>query len=289
MLLCFCTGLFAIAGTRYNTNDPATSTAQQAVAFIDSFKNLEPSAYWPNVRPAAFLQNIKENVEHPLVIYAGNGTNFCGYGALSYLLLQDDPLGYAKVMLQLYRDGRAHFGNSDFDPSEPVKKQAGRMRFKGMLDIHPADQLWFLTLADHFKGYLNFFNRKYDPGDEDRFWASVNYAKFNRMVRSLLHFKVHPRGTDLIRPSISDLYDYISTRLQSGKVVLYINNRIVHKKKHEKIKLKVPTHFIVAEKIYRQDDLITLVYWDYGGKTLMQLTPKFLKRIVFGITHFTKN
>ena len=287
-IICFCTVVPFAAVAKNTVTTSVTSTSKQAVAFIDSITNLSPSNYWPNVKPVPFLQNIKENVKDPIIIYAGSGTNFCGYGALSYLILQDDPLGYAKLMVQLYKEGKASFGNSRFTPSAAIEKQAGRMRFKGVMDIHPADQLWFLTLADHFKGYLNFFNRKYDPGDEDRFWASVNYAKFNRMVRSLLHYKVHPRGTDLIRPSISDLYQYISERLETGKVVLYINNRIVHKKKHEKIKLKVPTHFIVAEKISRQDDTITLVYWDYGGRTLMQLTPKFLKRIVFGITHFTK-
>ncbi|HNU88789.1 MAG TPA: hypothetical protein PKJ94_10880, partial [Ferruginibacter sp.] len=73
-----------------------------------------------------------------------------------------------------------------------------------------------------------------------------------------------------------------------GIVVLYINNRIVHKKNHVVIKLGIPTHFVVLEKISQQDDLITLVYWDYGHRTLLQLSPAFLKRIVFGITYCTK-
>lgn len=265
-----------------------TSTAQQAVEFIDSIKTLAPSTYWPHVNPAAFLQNVKENVLKPILIYPGIGTNFCGYGALSYLLLQDDPLGYARFMVKLYTTGRAQFGNSDVDPSDPIKKQAGQMRYKGVLDIHPADQLWFLSLADHFKGYLNIFNRHYDVGDEDKFWASVNLAKFNRMARNFLHYKLGSRGSDLIRPHLSDTYQYISNRLQRGKVVLFINNRIVHKKNHERVKLKVPTHFIVVEKISRQDDLITLVYWDYGGKTLMQLSPRFLRRIIFAIVDLKK-
>jgi hypothetical protein len=204
------------------------------------------------------------------------------------LFLQDDPLGYAKLLLQLYQEGKAGFGKSFFQPAAAVKKRAGLLRYKGILDIHPAEQMWFLTLADHYKGYLNIFNRHYDRGDEDRFWASVNYAKFNRMVKNLLHYKVKAKGADLFRPRIDDLYQYISDRTGNGKLVLFINNRIVHKKNHVAFKLRVPTHFIVVEKISKQADLITLVYWDYGGKTLLQMTPAFFKRIIFGITYCTK-
>jgi hypothetical protein len=270
------------------TDPLVTSTQQQAIAFIDKIKELGPSAYWPNIKPALFLENLRSNVHQPLSIYPGRGTNFCGYGALTYLMLQDDPLGYAKLLLQLYNEGKAGFGKSIFDPSPEVKKAAGTLRFKGILDIHPAEQMWFLSLADHFKGYLNIFNRKYDPGDEDSFWASVNYAKFNRMVSKLLNYTVHAKGSDLIRPHTVDIYEYISEKLKTGIVVLYINNRILHKKKLEKIKLAIPTHFIILQEISKVDDVVTLLYWDYGGRTQLQLSPYALQKIVFGISHCTK-
>ena len=269
--------------------DPlATSTQKEALDYLNSVKDLSPSQWWPHVKPAPFLKNLKESVTHPMSIYPGRGTNFCGYGALTYLFLQDDPLGYTKLLLQLYTDGKASFGRSNFNPSDAVKRQAGRLRYKGILDIRPAEQLWYLTAADHFKGYLNIFNLNYDPGDEDKFWGSVNYAKFNRMVRSLLHYEVHARGTDLIRPKINDLCGYISNKLSEGTVVLFINNRIVHKKNHVEIKLAVPTHFVVLQKIEQVDDRITLIFWDYGGRTLLQVSPAFLKKIIFGITSCTK-
>ena len=289
-VILFCVVRHSNANSRYGLvkDTTGTSTRQQAIVFIDQIKELDNSIFWPNIKPALFLQNLKINIYQPISIYPGNGTNFCGYGALTYLLLLDDPLGYAKVLIQLYREGKATFGNTNFNPSPAVKKAAGLLKYKGVLDIRPAEQMWFLCLADHYKGYLNLFNRRYDPGDEDRFWASVNYAKFNRMVRNLLHYKSRARGADLIRPGIGDLYQYISEKMKTGTVVLFINNRIVHKKNHVTIKLGVPTHFIVAEKISKENNVITLVYWDYGGKTLLQLSPAFFKRIIFGITYFTK-
>lgn len=280
---------YALAAvTTENAPGPVTSTRQQAMAYMDTIHILAPSIYWPNIRPVLFLTNLKHNIAEPLSMYAGSGTNFCGYGALTYLFLQDDPLGYAKLLLQLYHEGKAGFGGSYFDPSDAVKQEAGQLKYKGLLDINPAEQMWYLTLADHYKGYLNIFNRHYDPGDEDLFWASVNYAKFNRMTRKLLKYKSEARGADIMRPRIKDLYGYITEQLSKSTVVLFINNRIVHKKDHISIKLAVPTHYIILEKISRQKDLVSLVYWDYGHKTQMQLSAAFLKRIVFGITSFTK-
>jgi hypothetical protein len=290
VLLFFCiTGPIAAINKYSNPSiDYVTSTKQEALAFINTIKELAPSVYWPHIKPAAFLDNIKDNIRQPIAIYPGNGTNFCGYGALTYLFLQDDPLGYTKLLIQLYQEGKANFGNAHFTPSAAIKKEAGRLKYKGVLDIHPAEQLWFLCLADHYKGYLNLFNRNYDRGDEDRFWASCNYAKFNRMVRSLLRYEVKAKGSDLTRPHTGDIYQYISERMATGKVVLFINNRVVHKKSHVNLKVKVPTHFIVAERITLSDNLITLVYWDYGGRTQLQMSPAFLKRIIFGITYCTK-
>ena len=278
----------AVPVKKFADDTIATSTRHQAINFIDSIKTLAASKHWPNIKPGAFLQNIKLNIQQPISIYPGNGTNFCGYGALTYLFLKDDPLGYAKLLVQLFADGKAVFGNAFINPSTAVKKEAGLMKFKGVLDIHPAEQMIFLALADHYKGYINLFNRKYNSGDEDTRWASVNYAKFNRMVRNLLRYKVKARGADLIRPHTGDLYQYISKRLTTGMVVLYINNRIVHKKNHVQLKVGFPTHFIVAEKIIEQNGLITLVYWDYGGRTQLQMSPAFFKRIIFGITYCTK-
>jgi hypothetical protein len=270
-------------------NDTATSTRQDALLFIEKITDLQTSAYWPGIKPQLFLENIKDNIDSPLNLYEGNNTNFCGYAALSYLVLHDDPLGYAKFMIQLYKEGKAKFGNVSFHPSSNIRKVAGTLKFKGALDIRPADQLWFLCLADHFKGYLNVFNHNYHPGDEDTFWAAVNYGKFNRMVKKLLHYKVAARGSDLIRPWIHDIYSYLTNIMQTGITVLYVNNTILHKKNYDLVRADVPTHYIILLNISKTEDgLIDIIYWDYGFRTLRQLTPSFLKKITFGISHCTK-
>ncbi len=266
-----------------------TSTAQMAMTYLDQLQDLEKSEAWPGIEPALFLKNIRENISHPLGLYEGNNTNFCGYAALSYLLLHDNPLGYAKLMMELYREGRARYGKILFEPSPEIREAAGKLKFKGALDIRPAEQLWFLCLADHFKGYLNLYNRHYHSGDEDNFWAAVNYGKFNRMVRNLLNYRVVARGSDLIRPSVPDLYDYISEQMKTGTTVLYLNNANLYKKNHDKLRWNIPTHYVILLDFERTPDgLIRIIYWDYGLRTLQQLKPEFLRKNIFGITHCLK-
>ena len=286
-LLCIACANFANAQNS-DTLKP-TSTKQDAITFINTIDELQKNDLWPNIKPQLFLQNIKDNINNPLDLYEGLNTNFCGYAALSYLVLHDDPLQYAKCMIQLYNEGKSTFGKSTFHPSLNIRNIAGRLRFKGIMDIHPADQLWFLCLADHFKGYVNLFNHNFQPGDEDTFWAAVNYEKFNRMIRELLHYKVHARGSDLLRPWIHDTYSYLNTLMQTGVTIMYVNNTILHKKNYNLVRAGVPTHYIVLLQISKSDNgLINIVYWDYGFRTLRQLTPSFLRKITFGISHCIK-
>ncbi|HEV3327125.1 MAG TPA: hypothetical protein VG052_16030 [Puia sp.] len=263
------------------------SSPQQALDYLLKAKLPDSSAWWPNIKTSLFTANLRANLLAPLAMYQGTNTNFCGYAALSYLPLHDDPLAYVRFMLALYTDGQATWGAVHFNPSPAIHTAAGTLRFKGILDIRPADQLWFLCLADHFRGYLNFFFPRFHPGSEDSFWAAVNYGKFNRMIHILFGYNVRAKGSDLIRPHIPDLFDYLSDCLHTGLTYLYVNNTYLHKKNHNKFKGSFPTHFIVLDAIRKvpdQPDRIDIVYWDYGGRTLRQVSLRFLKKITFGVT-----
>ncbi len=214
------------APARVLTDSVQLSTQQQAITFLDSLQSLDSSKHWPNVDPELFLQNLKTFATTPLKFYEGKGTNFCAYSALTYIPLNYDPLGFSRFMITLYQKGKAKMGKVLFTPSAAVKKEAGLLKYKGALDISPAGQIWFLILADHFKGYLNLFNRNFDKGDENTLWASTNFAKFNRMLRKLFPVKVHARGSDLIRPWTGDIYAYLKERSAERPIFLYLNNRL---------------------------------------------------------------
>jgi hypothetical protein len=282
MIFIFCVLLFGsdIASAK---DSAIVSTKKEAITYLSTITGLSPSKHWPNVNPDRFLENIRLNVNNPLSLYAGRGTNFCSYAALSYIPLNNDPLGFVKFMLALYNNGTASMGNVTFSPSVAILKAAGTLRFKGKMDTRHADQVWLLLLADHFKGYLNILNRNYDAGDEDRFWAASNLAKFNRMIRRLFNYDIKASGSDIIRPGKKNIVEYLLKHIDSGIVFLYVNNTLLAKKDHG-AKKRLPSHFIVLNSIAVKDDKVTITYSDNGSRTLRQMSRKFLKKIVFGIS-----
>ncbi|GAB3011564.1 hypothetical protein GCM10027051_12530 [Niabella terrae] len=265
---------------------PATSTAAQAVAYLDSISHLDKSHFWPNVDPGLLLDNLRTFTTSPFAFHEGKPTNFCAYSALTYLPLTYDPLGFSKFMIHLFKYGEARMGKTVIKPGMDVRKAAGLLKYKAELDINPAGQMWFLSLADHFKGYLNFFNRRFQMGDENTFWASTNFAKFNRMTRRLFPGTIKSVGADLIRPKVS-LYAYIAGKINDNEVFLYINNKKLYRKRHSRSFIKTPTHYILLTHIARlPGDKIEIVYWDYGRLTLQQLPASLFRDIVYGITSY---
>lgn len=281
-------GAKSYAAYRPENDTTPHSTQEQAIKFIDSCPRPEASPFWPNVNPENFWNNVKANIYNRLKLYAGSNTDFCGYAAMSYLFLKDNPLGYVKLMLELYKKGEAGYHGIRIIPSAAVRERAGLLSFKGKLDIHPADQMWFLSLADHFKGYLNILYPHYRPGYENKLWAGVNYTKFNRMVRNLLGYKVNANGSDLLRPWwIGNLYEYLKKALENNReVVVFLNNTYLNHKTHSSLKPRIPTHYIILLGIEKSEDteLIKFKYWDYGGITLRELTPEFLRKITYAIS-----
>ncbi len=204
-----------IVDTSFKRIDSASDNSIiETLEYIHSIKDLEQSEYWPNVKPELLLQNLKTFTIEPFSFYEGKTTNFCAYSALTYIPLKYNPLGFAQFMVELYRTGKSRMGKDVLQPGKAVREEAGLLKYKGALDINPAGQMWFLTLADHYKGYLNRFNLHFDKGDENTFWASTNFAKFNRMLRRLFNANVIARGADLSRPHVGDLYDYLQSRLK---------------------------------------------------------------------------
>ena len=261
----------------------------QALKYIDSIGKVDSSIYWPNIKPKLFIQNVRKNIANPMFIYAGSNTNFCGYAALSYSCISTYPLRYAKFMVELYKNGKADFRNVHFNPSDKVKLASGQLRFKGELDINHADQMWYMSLADHFKGYINWLSLTYGPGKENILWPSTNFAKFNRMLRRICDYQVDAVGSDLIRPIFGDVIAFLNQKLlENHQVFLFLNNAILHKSNHNKIKFRFPTHYVVLLSITETEGMTNLIYWDYGFRTLLQLPTETFKDILFGVTWCTK-
>lgn len=259
---------------------------KKALAQISAAEKKAKTDIWPNVKANYFFKNLRENVENPLYIHQGKPTYFCGYAALTHFLVLTDPEEYVRLMIELYEKGETIVKDKrHLTSSAEIRKAAGTLYNKGEMDINHADQIWFMVLADNYKGYLNWRNPTYSPGDENNFWAASNYKKFNRMVRSLTGLEVHARGSDLFGPMIGSYYDYIKEKNEENTVILYLNNKVLYPNKFFKFILRTPTHFVVLYDLKREGKYNMLDYWDYGLRTQMKLKKNKFRKLVYGITY----
>ncbi|HSU26866.1 MAG TPA: hypothetical protein VLJ68_00670 [Chitinophagaceae bacterium] len=277
----------SLMGTEW-TDSAAFSKRQEALIYISAMSSLPQSEFWPHVDPKEFTKDLEGDIRQPLRIYEGKVTNFCSYAALTYIPFHYDPLGFVQFMFELYKNGKARLGKVNFEPGDEVRNVAGLLKNKGFLDIAPANQVWFLCLADRFKGYLNVFNKQFDPGDENNLCAATNFSKFNRMIRQLFPMKVKAKGFDFLRPAIKDMILYLEEKLQTGTLFMYVNNRKLYKiKDNTASRVDVPTHFLVLLSMTRVDNRYRLTYWDYGRISVQELSASFIRKITFGVTHCT--
>ena len=264
---------------------------QRALELLDGSDTISISPLWPHIKPAYFFSNIRSNILYPGKINQGHNTNFCSYAALTHLLIKYEPDNYTRMILSLYYTGKATlYSEKTLTPSKRVRQAAGLLSDNGELNILHANQLWFLAMADNFKGYLNLFDHKYKIGDENTFWAATNYSKFNKMVREFGGYHVHAIGSDLVRPSKSkgNLYKYMVNMLDTGLVMIYINNKLMYPHKFTLFNLPAPTHFVVLYELHKINGMVEIKYWDYGLKTEQLITLKRLKKTIYGVSSITK-
>lgn len=284
-LLCMANIVFANVSDSVIENNART----EALDLLKKMDTTLSSAYWPNIQPAAFYTNVEKNVTNPNSVYQGVNTNFCGYAAFTNYMILRQPKKYVQLMLDLYRDGNARCHKAFLKPSEKIRLVAGTLKAHGKLDINPADQLLFLTLADQFKGYINLLNLHYDAGDEDNIWAATTFGKFNRMMRKMLGLHLKTRGSDLLRPGFMSRYRYISRHLKNNDVLLFVNSHFLNPSFRHFITLRVPTHYIHLYKLERKRKGYIITYWDYGLKTQQALTQKMFDKLIFGIITIKKD
>jgi hypothetical protein len=256
----------------------------EAMRLLAGIESLPPSKAWPEVAPHLFLNDLKDLIANPERVMQGKATNFCGYAATTYLLVLRQPDDFAIQMLRLYKHGETKFGKARLNPGRKLRLQVGTLHAHGQLDSLHAQQMWFMTLADHFKGYVNWLDNKYTRGDENRFWAGTNFAKFNRMTRVLTNQKIYSEGNDLIQSEQIANEEKLKKLLQKGDVVLMTNNLIKKETKRSIFNPRLPAHFIVLKGIHIKNSQVLVEFWDYGTVKTREFSKRSWKKTIHGVT-----
>jgi hypothetical protein len=98
---------------------------------------------------------------------------------------------------------------------------------------------------------------------------------------------VQAKGSDLVGPWVSDIDGFLEEKIKTEFVFIYINNRLLYKKNNVKVRIGIPTHYVQLLDIRKNSDgKLAIIYSGYGSKTLQEIKPRLLKKVVFGITWF---
>ncbi len=284
---------------------PKTSTPAEALAEIPANGTLAQSTHFPNVDPNDFLDQLRARVAEGghEGTNQGDETNFCWAAAIAKHAYEKDPKGMAEAMINLYENGTFVYDNNNGgmsvpEPSQAVKNAVGSNVFDNNQNedegktINELDQMLFMTLADHYKGYTNA-DLNYDPHDEENpLWSGGVLSKAVRVWREF-GFDVDVMGIDAVgwEPLTSKI-TLAKDALETSDVVLFVNSGAFKDGSYLNV---FGTHYIHVssiEQISDNDpmtiDRIEVKYWDYGGVHTKQMYPEQFHRSVYGIIQIPK-
>lgn len=117
-----------------------------ALALIDSFETSGRGGVWTNIRPTDVVKGLRIRVNDPTKIDQA-GSMLCGPAAFVFDLATDNPVSYAKAIIDLYTGGTAVIGTLSLRPKTDLLFN----HFSGGID--PADWILLASLRDS----SNFF------------------------------------------------------------------------------------------------------------------------------------
>lgn len=276
---------------------PKTSTPAEALAAVPENGTLAQSTHFPNVDPNDFLDQLRARVSEGghEGTNQGAGTNFCWAAAIAKHAYDKDPKGMVDAMMGLYENGTFVYDNNNGGMNVPEASQAARNAvgsdvFNDNQDeqmgqtINELDQMLFMTLADHYKGYTNV-DLNYDPGNEEGLWAG---GVLNKAVDvwNDFGFDVEVTGSDLGWSSTGEnRINAVTEAMETNDVVLYVNSG---KFKRDEGLNATATHYIHVESIEQVGGKYEITYWDYGAthQVTMDATQFFWS--VYGMIEIPK-
>nr|MBP6688047.1 hypothetical protein [Lacibacter sp.] len=119
--------------------------------------------------------------------------------------------------------------------------------------------------------------------------AATNLSKLNDMLRVTMKAEIQCIGYDLARVKLKQPVQFLQEKLETGDVFLYLNNSILRRKNHGKVKRHIPTHYVILKNISVETGVVTMTYWDAGFMTQRQIELSTFKRLLYGVSWSVRN
>ena len=257
---------------RYGTEVVSDRTVALSIVHKFALSNTK-SLYMDSLKVTKkmWLKSLRAMINEPEDINATSETNFCSKAPLSVLIAKENPVGFAQLMIDLYKVGKGqYFNGRDTIMLELSPRLLNQMAlnitgisysYTEKQTINPV----FATLAYALTQKYNWgWDKKYDVGDENKVWAATPLIVENNMIKHFCGYRNYTFGFDFLTNSI-DLDKLKEAIDNKNHIYLLVNSQLLHNL--SKIgRWVIGTHYIDIKKIdfLKKGKELRVVWWEYG-------------------------
>jgi hypothetical protein len=278
----------------------AVSPSDVALGLVEAFERSDiRSTYLDSLKVSKqeWADGLREWLLEPDEINPTSLTNFCSKAPLGMLIGEENPVGLARLMIDLYDDGIGKYFNGKDTITLTLSKrlkQRMQLHIKGISYSYGEDQTInpvFAVLAYAWTAHYNWgLDKKYDIGDENKAWAGTPLELEGRILRQFFGYTTLPFGSDFLTNSVSLERVKKALEVSNQHVFLLVNSRILHDLSKAG-RWMVGTHYIELRKIefIEQDEQVLVIWWEYGRIFEQTFDKRAFRRLIAGGIVFKTN
>lgn len=209
-----------------------------ALELVKQFNERWGPGVWPHIQREDLAKSLRDRLNDPDSLHQGN-TNLCGVASFVRDWLQDDPIGYVWLAINLFEKGVGSFsrkggGGQVIRPSQELKSSvlANMPDRNTSRTVDPADWIVMASLREDLNLSLNY---RADEGW--LFWSDIrglsSVADVVKLFRRAGYQDVKDYANWWVRYSANHLEIAGRYVLAGYKVVLFIDYRLLEKAKQD--------------------------------------------------------
>ncbi|MFH1717988.1 MAG: hypothetical protein ABIF19_11590 [Planctomycetota bacterium] len=220
-----------------------------------------------------------ELIKDPLLVQQGR-LNLCGPAVFFYLLLQRDPVTFAKYVASLFTTGRGSLGGMTISPDDDLKSQT----YAAAWGSPATDWMAMSALRDDQNLLMD-----YEGTPEENASAATSPAEIRSWLKATgLYSRVKNDANWVVTKNV-DHAKALSPDKKSKDVILLINAHILsgasanNKKSDEFILSAFPNHYVGLETpVVERDGQVRFTCWSWGGLYTVAVPAETFKANYYG-------
>ena len=239
---------------------------EKALNALKEFGTEIRSVKWTYISRQMFIQSATNVIQNPKVIDQ-QGTPLCGVASALYVMAQYDPESYARMAIELYRDGETKSINGLFSKTIEVNPELTKTRPTNGLSHVDYIMLTSIKHSYNLTGY--------NPSTDNEFYGITVYGEIVSLLEKFSNLKE-------VTNQYGYNYDAVQKALVDQAAVILLvdyDHFRTGKPSSDVLQKAMGNHYIVVNSISIKGDNVTVNYWTWGDTTKKQSSTTISKDV----------